>query len=68
MYDRSIIVTLNEKEITAKLAIRTLEKNPNPNGLVLHSDQGSQYTSKEFTDFCAALNITQSMSKAEYIS
>lgn len=34
------------------------------NGIILHSDQGSQYTSKEFTDFCTTHNITQSMSRA----
>ena len=33
---------------------------------MLHSDQGSQYTSKEFTEFCEKLGITQSMSKAGY--
>lgn len=33
-------------------------------GLILHSDQGSQYTSKDFTDFCASINVQQSMSKA----
>lgn len=32
----------------------------------VHSDQGSQYTSKEFTEFCEELGITQSMSKAGY--
>mgnify|MGYP000201159988 FL=1 len=32
----------------------------------LHSDQGSQYTSKEFTEFCEKLGIEQSMSKAGY--
>lgn len=31
---------------------------------ILHSDQGSQYTSKEFTEFCQEVGITQSMSKA----
>lgn len=36
------------------------------NNLMLHSDQGSQYTSKEFTEFCEKLGITQSMSKAGY--
>lgn len=34
--------------------------------LIVHSDQGSQYTSKEFTEFCEEHGITQSMSKAEY--
>ena len=56
---------------TADLAIRTvkkaLESQPAIKGkLILHSDQGSQYTSKEFTDFCTKAGITQSMSKAGY--
>ena len=32
----------------------------------MHSDQGSQFTSKEFTEFCESVGITQSMSKAGY--
>ena len=34
--------------------------------LGLHSDQGSQYTSKAFIEFCESVKITQSMSKAGY--
>lgn len=34
--------------------------------LILHSDQGSQFTSKEFTGYCESVGITQSMSKAGY--
>jgi len=34
--------------------------------LLVYSDQGSQYTSKEFTEFCENLSITQSMSKARH--
>ena len=34
------------------------------NGIILHSGHGSQYTSKEFTDYCSAHNVTQSMSRA----
>ena len=58
--------------MTADLAKRTLKKaiqsqpGINPRKLLLHSDQGSQYTSKEFTDFCRELGISQSMSKAGY--
>ncbi len=37
-----------------------------PSELMLHSDQGSQYTSREFTEYCESLGITQSMSKAGY--
>ena len=32
-------------------------------GLILHSDRGSQYTSKEFSKYCEKNNISQSMSK-----
>ena len=32
--------------------------------LILHSDQGSQYTSKAFIEFCGSAHVTQSMSKA----
>ena len=53
----------------AKASIRTLGKvlssqRKRSNGLILHSDQGSPYTSKVFTDFCEEHNLTQSMSKA----
>ena len=35
-------------------------------GLILHSDQGSQYTSKAFIEFCESVHIIQSRSKAGY--
>ena len=35
--------------------------------LILHSDQGSQYTSKVFIEFCESVHVTQSMSKARYL-
>lgn len=54
--------------ITADLAIDTLREalqthQPAP-GLIIHSDQGSQYTSKAFIEFCDTNKIKQSMSKA----
>lgn len=68
MYDRSAVATLNSNHIDAKLAIDTLElalkKNGFPKKLLLHSDQGSQYTSQAFTEYCLKYEITQSMSKA----
>lgn len=68
--DRSVIASVCGRNITSELAIQTLSKAiaQHPwvlkNGVILHSDQGSQYTSKEFTDYCSAHNITQSMSRA----
>ena len=69
LHDRSVVASLNGKKITSTLAINTLKKAIKSQGilkrgLILHSDQGSQYTSKEFTDFCKSLNILQSMSRA----
>lgn len=68
LYDKSVLATMNSKRIDAELAIRTLEaalENQSvPEGLILHSDQGSQYTSRVFTEFCEKKHITQSMSKA----
>ena len=31
--------------------------------MILHSDRGSQFTSKDFVEFCKKLEIVQSMSK-----
>lgn len=71
MHDRSVIASITDRNITSDLAIRTLKKaldsQPKIQGeLILHSDQGVQFTSKEFTEFCKENNITQSMSKAGY--
>ena len=32
--------------------------------MILHSEQGSQYTSKAFIEFCESVHVSQSMSKA----
>ncbi len=69
LHDRSIVASITDKQITSDLAIRTLKKalesqKAIKEQLILHSDQGSQYTSKEFTEFCEEIGITQSMSKA----
>ncbi len=69
LHDRSIIASITERNITSDLAIRTLKKaldsQPAIHGtLILHSDQGAQYTSRAFVEFCESVNVTQSMSKA----
>ena len=68
LYDRSVVASLNSKYINTRLAIDTLtealRKEGSPKGLILHSDQGVQYTSWEFVTFCREHGITQSMSRA----
>ena len=71
LHDRSIIASITDRNITSDLAIRTLQKalasQPKIKGeLILHSDQGSQFTSKAFVEFCESVHVTQSMSKAGY--
>ena len=71
LHDRSVVASITDRNITSDLAIRTLQKALVSQGtitgeLILHSDQGPQYTSKAFTDFCKDVNVTQSMSKAGY--
>ena len=71
LHDRSVIASITDLHITSDLAIRTLQKalDSQPcikEELILHSDQGSQYTSKAFTEYCESRHITQSMSKAGY--
>jgi transposase InsO family protein len=71
LHDRSVIASITDKNITSDLAIRTLKKaldsQPEIRGeLILHSDRGTQFTSKAFVEFCESVNVTQSMSKAGY--
>ena len=71
LYDRSVVASITDRHITSGLAIRTLSKalfsqNLPKGGVILHSDQGSQYTSKAFIEFCESAYVTQSMSKAGY--
>ncbi len=68
LYDRSVVATLNSDRIDARLAIDTLsialENNKIEKGVILHSDQGTQYTSREFTEYCEKHSVQQSMSRA----
>ena len=68
LHDRSIVATLNGPNITTELAIATLQKaldmHKPGKGIILHSDQGSQFTAKAFNDFCKKNFVQQSMSRA----
>ena len=68
LYDRGIVASLNGRKINADLAkaalAAALRTTGNPEGVILHSDQGSQFTSKEFIEFCEENKVVQSMSKA----
>ena len=70
LYDRSVIASVNGAKINTKLAIATVEKAISRCGgikeVVLHSDRGSQFTSKEFIEYCKSNSIKQSMSKSGY--
>lgn len=71
LHDRSVIASITDRHISSDLAIRTLQKALDSQSavqgeLILHSDQGSQYTSKAFVEFCESVHVTQSMSKAGY--
>ncbi len=68
LYDRSIVASVNGTYINTELAKNTLEKalkSEKPQeGLILHSDQGCQFTSWEFVSYCKEKKVIQSMSKA----
>ncbi len=71
LHDRSVVASITDRHITSDLAVRTLQKtldfqHPAEGGLILHSYQGSQYSSKAFIEFCESVHVAQSMSKAGY--
>lgn len=67
LYDRRVVASLCSNKINSQLAKDTLEKAiksiGGETGMTLHSDRGSQFTSKEFTEYCKDIGVTQSMSK-----
>ena len=73
LYDCSVIASITDRNMNSDLAIRTLKKvlesqTSMKDGLILHFDQGAQYTSKAFTEFCKSVNVTQSMSKLHMLT
>ena len=67
LYDRRVVASVNSSHIDTRLAIDALrlavKGSGTGTGLILHSDRGSQFTSKEFVEFCKGNGIVQSMSK-----
>ena len=69
LYDCSVLASKNGRWVTSDLAIQTVKKalhatKADTSNLILHSDQGSQFTSLDFILFCKDCGITQSMSRA----
>ena len=68
LYDRAVIASVNGDYMNTALAINTLKEalktEKNPKGFILHTDQGGQFVSWDFANFCKEYEITQSMSKA----
>ena len=67
MYDRKVVAYQISKRNDIKLVIDTLNeaisKRKDVYGLILHSDQGFQYTSHEYKAICESVGIQISMSR-----
>ena len=71
LHDGSVVVSVSDRNIMRDQSIRIVKRALDSqkfieSGLILHGDQGSQYTSKEFSNYCTCVGITQSMSKVGY--
>lgn len=63
LYNGEIIAyTIGDKQDT-KFVLDTLDQIEVPKGCILHSDQGSVYTSKDYYDACKEKDIIRSMSR-----
>lgn len=67
LYDRKVVTYKMSKHNDNKLVIDTLNdalnKRKDVSGLILHSDQGFQYTSYEYKAICESNGITISMAR-----
>lgn len=68
LYDRCAVASLDSSYINTELDMNTLKRaiknEKSDSGLILHSDQGCQFMSWRFVNFCKSKIIIQSMSKA----
>ena len=66
MFSRKVVGHSFSERMDTSLVVSALEqaiqRNRPGSGLIIHSDRGSQYTSKLFTRFCASHGFIQSMS------
>ena len=67
LYDRHVVAyqisKSNDIKIVTDTLNKALEKEKDVYGLILHSDQGFQYTSHEYKAICASRGISISMSR-----
>lgn len=67
-FDAEVVGLSIDTNMQASLCVRTLvnacKANPGLKGCILHSDRGSQYTSREFREAIAKYGIRQSMNRA----
>lgn len=67
LYDRRVVAYRISKFNNIQLVMNTLNeaiaKEKDVDGIILHSDQGFQYTSFEYKAICSANGITISMSR-----
>ena len=67
LYDRHVVAYVISKRNDLKLVMDTLNKalakEKDVNGLIIHSDQGFQYTSYEYKAICESKGIQISMSR-----
>ncbi|MBQ4570905.1 MAG: IS3 family transposase [Bacilli bacterium] len=67
LYDRSVVAYKISRHNDNKLVIDTLNeaivKNKDVHGLIIHSDQGFQYTSFQYKAICESTGIQKSMSR-----
>jgi len=66
LFNREVVSYQISEHCSVKLVLDTVNaatKNKNVNGILLHSDQGHQYTSRAYNTFLRSKNIRPSMSR-----